>query len=435
MTTEPLKASSPVGRIFKNAGALVSAKGVAGLMSLAYLAIAARALGPDGMGALVLAHAYAMTIAGIARFQSWQAVIRFGVPMIAAGDKDAFRALARFTVRIDAASAVIGVALALIAAPFAARAFGWSENVLALVRVYAFAVPFLMAATPTGVLRLFDRFKMLGAQMTVMPGVRLAGSIVAFALGGGVEAFLLIWIVSAFAYGGSLWYLGWRELAAHDLTPRLFGKGARRRDPAWLPFMVKTNAASTLDLMNESVPVLLVGAIAGGAAAGFFQLGQNVTNLLAHPTNMLNHATFPELARVDTENGRGATLRVALKSAALATAAALPLIALFVLFREQIAVIVGGGAFRPAAGVIAGMALYQIIRIPTVVFDSAAVARGKAGYALAAQALGAAALAGGMIYLLPPMGVIAAAVALALGRAAMLGVLIPAMLIRGRGSS
>jgi O-antigen/teichoic acid export membrane protein len=424
--------SSPVARIFKNAGALVSAKGLAGAMSLAYLAIAARALGPDGMGALVLAHAYAMTVAGVARFQSWQAVIRFGAPMVAQDDKRAFKALTRFTARIDLVSAVIGVGLALLAAPFAARAFGWSKDVVSLVYVYAFAVPFLMGATPTGVLRLFDRFKTLGAQMTVMPGVRLIGSLAAWGAGGGVKAFLLVWIVSAFANGVSLWWLGWRELRARGLAPRLIGAGEGARDPQWLPFMMKTNAASTLDLMNESVPVLLVGGIAGSAAAGFFQLAQNVTNLLAHPTNMLNHATFPELARVETEHGRGAMARVALKSAALAVAAAAPFILAFVLFREQIATIVGGKEFAPAAGIVAGMALYQVIRIPTVVLDSAAVARGKAGYALAAQGLGAVALAAGMVLLLPPIGVAAAAIALAMGRAAMLGVLIPALLSRGR---
>lgn len=427
--------ASPVARIFRNAGALVGAKGLAGAMSLAYLAITARALGPDGMGALVLAHAYAMTVAGIARFQSWQAVIRFGAPMAAAGDKAAFRALAQFTIRIDLLSAVIGVALAIAAAPFAARAFGWSADVVRLVYLYAFAVPFLMGATPTGVLRLFDKFRTLGAQMTVMPAARLIGSLAAWSAGGGVEAFLIVWIVSAFANGASLWALGWRELAARSLAPRLTGAPEGPRDPAWIPFMLKTNAASTLDLMNESVPVLLVGGIAGSAAAGFFQLAQNVTNLLAHPTNMLNHATFPELARVETENGRAAMARVALKSAALAVAAAAPLILVFVLFREQIAAAVGGAAFRPAAAIVAGMALYQLIRIPTVVLDSAAVARGKAGYALAAQVLGALALVAGMVFLLPPMGVAAAAVALAMGRAAMLAALVPALFIRGRESS
>lgn len=425
-----LESEGAIKRIFRNAGALLSGKGAAGLLSLAYLAIAARSLGPHDMGVLVLAHAYAMTIAGIARFQSWQAVIRFGAPMIPVENGDAFRHLIRYTARIDALSAFIGVVLALAAAPFAARWFHWSEDVLQLVFVYAIAVPFLMGATPTGVLRLFGKFKVLGLQMTVLPAVRFVGSIGAMLVGGGVEAFLMVWIVSAFANGVSLWAVGWRELNARSLAPTLATKSSAQSDPAWLPFMLKTNGISTLDLVNESVPVLLVGGIAGSASAGFFQLAQNITNLLAHPTNMLNHATFPELARIESEQGHTKMVRVAASSAALATAAALPFVAAIVLFREQIAVLVGDEAFRPAGGIVAGMALYQIVRIVTVVFESAAVARGKAGAALVAQSLGAIGLVSAMIWLLPQLGVIAAAIALGVGRLAMLGVLSLAVLRR-----
>lgn len=422
---------SAIARIFKNAGALVSGKGAAGLLSLAYLAIAARSLGPHDMGVLVLAHAYAMTIAGVARFQSWQAVIRFGTPLIGAENGDAlFKRLIRYTARIDALSAVIGVALALAVAPFAARWFNWESDVLNLVYAYAIAVPFLMGATPTGILRLFGKFKTLGAQMTVLPAVRFFGAIAAMIAGGGVEAFLVVWIVSAFANGVSLWVLGWRELHKRSLQPVLHGKAEMPCNPEWLPFMLKTNGVSTLDLVNESVPVLLVGGIAGSAAAGFFQLAQNVTNLLAHPTNMLNHATFPELARMEAEEGHAKMVRTAAKSAAFATAAAIPLIAAIIAFREPIAVLIGGADFRPAATIIAGMALYQIIRIVTVVFESAAVARGKAGAALVAQFFGAAGLTGAMVALLPAMGVIAAAIALAIGRALMLAVLSAAVLRR-----
>ncbi len=418
----------PVARIFRNAGSLVTGKGAAGVLSLGYLAIAARSLGPHDMGVLVLVHAYAMTVSGIARFQSWQAVIRFGAPMIAAEDAPRFRSLLRFTARLDALSAAIGVALALIAAPIAAQWFDWEADVLRLVFVYAIAVPFLMGATPTGVLRLFGKFKTLGAQMTIMPAVRFIGSLAAMAAGGGVEAFLVAWIISAFANGITLWALGWKELAGRKLTPRIVGRREGDADAAWLPFMLKTNGVSTLDLVNESLPVLFVGGLAGNAAAGYFQLAQNVTNLLAHPTNMLNHATYPELARIDAEEGRVRMVRVALQSAGLATAVAAPLIALFVIFRENVAVIVGGLDFLPAAGIVAGMALYQLIRIATVVFESATVARGRAGQALLAQALGALGLIGAMIWLLPLMGVIGAAIALGIGRLLMLSVLAIAMI-------
>jgi len=70
------------------------------VLSLAYLAIAARSLGPEQLGVLILVHAYAVVVAGVAGFQSWQAIIRFGAPMQQGEDRQALKSLIRFAIRI-----------------------------------------------------------------------------------------------------------------------------------------------------------------------------------------------------------------------------------------------------------------------------------------------------------------------------------------------
>ena len=415
--------ASPLRRILKNAGALIGGKGFAGVLSLIYLGLAARALGPSDMGVLVLAQAFAMTVVGIARFQSWQAIIRFGAPLVAKNEVEAFRALARFTIRLDVASAVIATAVGLIAAPYVARKLGWSGDVLRLVQVYAFAIPFLMGATATGVLRLFDRFRLLGLQLAVLPFVRLVGSVILAMTGAGVEAFIAVWILSAVANGVSIWALGWRELKARGLAPRLLGEDHGAHDPLWMPFVIKTNLSSTVDLANESLPVLIVGGLLGPSAAGFFQIAINVTNVLSHGANMLNHATYPELARVDAADGRQAMLKLAAKSAGAAMLVAAPLVITMALFGEPIAKLVAGPAFAPAGILVALMALYQPFRIPTIVLESATVARGKAGGALLAQALGAATLIGSLFAFAPAFGVVTAPFAMLAGRLVMIATL------------
>ena len=193
--------------------ALVTGKAAAGVLSLVYLAVAARSLGPEGVGALVLVHAFALIVAGVARFQSWQAVIRFGAPMLAADDTGRLKDLLRYTIRLDLISGVVAVVLAVLLAPLVARLLGWSDEIMRLVYFYALAVPFLIAATPTGVLRMFDQFKTLGVQQTFMPGMRCVGALALWAGGGGLDAFILLWLASAVFHGASLWVLGLRTLA------------------------------------------------------------------------------------------------------------------------------------------------------------------------------------------------------------------------------
>ena len=79
---------------------LISGKAAAAVLSLAYLAIASRTLGPEGLGYLVLAHTYVQTVAYITRFQSWQAIVRFGAPLINDDHSTIFKTLLRFTIKL-----------------------------------------------------------------------------------------------------------------------------------------------------------------------------------------------------------------------------------------------------------------------------------------------------------------------------------------------
>lgn len=426
--SETEKQTGPVRRILANAGKLLSGKAAGGILSLAYLAIAARGLGPEGMGALVLAHAYATVIAGVARFQSWQAVIRFGSPMVRDGDEARFKDLLRYTIRLDLISGVASVGIALALAPFAARWFQWSDDIRGLITVYCFATPFLIAATPTGVLRLYDKFKLLGWQLTLMPLIRFAGAIALWFTEASVGAFLVVWIASVFVHGASLWFLGWRELEQKKLTPNLFGKAERQADKAWLPFMIKTNLSSSIDLMHNNVPLLIIGGVLGPAAAALFRIAYNLANVLAQPITMFNQASFPELSKIEAERGARDMAKVAFRSIGTAILIAAPIVGLYFLLRRQLAVGVGGEEFAAAAPLVALMAFAQLFQIASLGLESAVLARGRAGWALSGQVAAAIAHLGFLFVMLTAIGVIAAPLAIMTGWAVLIAVLLVALL-------
>lgn len=421
-------ARGAAGRIFRNAGSLVTGKAVSGVLSVVYLAIAARTLGPADVGVLVLVQAYALLVAGIARFQSWQAVIRFGAPMLAMENAERLKDLLRFTIRLDIVSGVAATVIAAAAAPFVGKILSWSDDILPFVYFYSFAVPFLIAATPTGVLRLFDQFKILAWQQTIMPIVRCAGALLLWAFGWGLEAFLLLWLASAVAHGATLWYFGLREMRKNALTPRITGKAERDADAAWLPFMIKTNLSSSINLIHDNAPLLIVGAVLGSGAAGFLKIAINLTNILAKPITMLNQAVFPELSKVEAGAGRAEMLRVCARAVAGALLVAAPIVGLLMLFRRELAQLIGGAAFLPAAPLIALMALAQPLQIASLALSSATLARGRAGWELGAQLIAAATHLALLATLLSAIGVVAAPVALMAGWGALMIVLFVAAL-------
>ena len=416
----PAPSAGVASKILRNAGALVGGKAFGGFLSIAYLAIAARTLGPTEMGYLVLASAYALAAAGIARFQSWQAVIRFGAPLAEVGDTTTLKALLRFTIRLDLASAVISVVLALTCAPLAARVFDWPPAALPWVYLYCASTPFLIAATPTGVLRLFDRYKVLGWQLLSMPLIRFFGALIVWAADGGLLAFMAVWILSGVVDGATLWWLGWRELSRRNLKPDIFAPAALRAPDAWRKFMIKTNIASTFDLAANNLPILIVGAALGSAASAFLQISINLTNLIAHPANMLYNAAFPELTKTAITQGRGRMRAAAYRIVAFGLAAAAPVVALFIVFNDEAVRLVAGPGFAPAATVLSLMALTQWLRTSSIVLESASLAMGYATTTLAAQGLAAATQLIALSLLFDPLGVLAAPASMMIGFSAMI---------------
>jgi O-antigen/teichoic acid export membrane protein len=103
-------------RVFKNAGFLLSGKVATGLFGLAYLSLAARGLGIEQFGILVLVQTYVQVVVGLTTFHSWQAVIRYGAISVENDDTAGFQKLISFTTALDVGGVVLGAALAWFAA-------------------------------------------------------------------------------------------------------------------------------------------------------------------------------------------------------------------------------------------------------------------------------------------------------------------------------
>ena len=88
-------------RVFKNAGFLLSGKFATGILGLAYLSLAARGLGVEQFGLLVLVQTYVQVITGLTTFHSWQAVIRYGALSVEHDDTPGFQTLISFTTALD----------------------------------------------------------------------------------------------------------------------------------------------------------------------------------------------------------------------------------------------------------------------------------------------------------------------------------------------
>src|SRR3569833_1007805 len=91
--------------LLKNSGYLAASRIVAAIAQLATVSLAAHARGGLLCGALILIDSYAKAVSGIAKFQSWQLIVRYGGRALH-GAYAEFNASPGFAFALDALSGV-----------------------------------------------------------------------------------------------------------------------------------------------------------------------------------------------------------------------------------------------------------------------------------------------------------------------------------------
>src|SRR3546814_19803113 len=95
-------------RIWRNIGWLLGGRGFNAVLSLVYLALATRTLGLEGFGYFALIVALGQTVTGLANFQTWQFVVRWGSGEDGPGEATGF------AIALDLLSVALGANLAAV---------------------------------------------------------------------------------------------------------------------------------------------------------------------------------------------------------------------------------------------------------------------------------------------------------------------------------
>jgi len=405
--------TGPLQLIFKNAGILLRGKSIAGLCNLGSLAIAARALGPEVFGTLILIHTVIRLIIGISKFQSWQAVIRYGAVNLHAKEHKNFHKLIIFTILLDVSSALLGATVVILAAPLIAPYFGWSDNVTSMAMLYGIVILFSVTATPTGILRLFNRFDLLSIHTIISPGIRLIGGSLLYFYGTGLWGFLSVWFLAGVAGGITLGTMGWLELRKHNLLPPRkfsFCNLTQSHSGIW-KFVFATNILSSLNLTTGHLTTLMVGWIIGPTAAGLFKIAKELSTVLSKATELLAESMYPELAKLSTQKQTNIFKHVVFRSGFVAGSGATMIFFFMIVLGELLLQWTVGDEFVGAYPLLLLLIFAETIGAFGFGLNSAMYAIGRPGIPLRVNIITTAVYLPLLFFLLTQMNIIGAGIA------------------------
>ena len=399
--------------LLRNTSYLGMSRAVAAVCGIATIALAGRGLGLLLLGTLILITSYTKAVSGLAKFQSWQVIVRYGGHGVAHGEPEHFKIATGFAFSLDLVSGIAGMLVAVALLPFISAWVGIERQYLWLAMFYCTLLPTMGAATPSGVLRVLDRFDLIGWSDTFTPITRALLAATAYLTGAPFAAYVVIWYVTDL--GGDLftWFLAWRELRR---TGHLEGIRPTLR-PSVLPgawrFAIDVNLAASVQAVWGPSGRLVVGGLLGPAGAALFRVASTLADAAQKPADLLGRAFYPEIIRMDLSTKK--PWKLMLRIIVLASGFALVAIGLLVIGGRPLMSIVFGKAFLGAYVPLMILMLIPFLGIFSFPLTPMLYALGRSDAPLKAKLIGSAVFFGSIAPLCWTLGVIGAAIALVLG--------------------
>lgn len=280
-------------RLIRNTGWLLGGRGVNAALSLVYLALATRTLGLEGFGYFALIIALGQTVTGVANFQTWQFVVRWGAGPEGPGEATGF------AIALDLLSVVLGTILAAILCGSARFWLPLPNDLIWVAFFFCVIALISIRTTPTGLLRLRFEFGKATAAEAVQPVVRAAGAILAAIFMPTVLGFVLAWAAAEVAVAAALWFVAARQEKI-DFSQISFTRIPRDHPGAWR-FVWSTNLSGSLSVGGKQVLILLIGAIGSEEFAGGFRVASQLGQALVSLAQTLSKAIYPELVHAQDE--------------------------------------------------------------------------------------------------------------------------------------
>jgi O-antigen/teichoic acid export membrane protein len=274
-----------MSRLIRNMGWLLGGRGINAVLSLVYLALATRTLGLDGFGYFAIIIAIDQAVTGLANFQTWQFVVRWGT-----GDEGPTQATG-FAIALDLLSVSMGAVLAAIVVWSAQFWLPLPADLLPIAFGFCIVSLISIRSTPIGLLRLRFDYKRAIAAEAVQPVVRAIGAILAALYMPTVLGFILAWALAELAVAIALWITALRRERV-DVSQISLRNIPRKHPESWR-FVWSTNMTGSLTIASKQILLLLVGAIGGEAFAGGFRVAGQLGQALVQLAQTVSKAIYP----------------------------------------------------------------------------------------------------------------------------------------------
>ncbi|MEW9857028.1 lipopolysaccharide biosynthesis protein [Novosphingobium sp. M1R2S20] len=281
-------------------GHLLSGNFLSAALMLVSIAIAARVLGPERYGIMVMVLSFSRLVERVLRFESWQALIRFAAQEEQESDSKRQSRLYAYGLLLDIGAAALAALASIGLALIGQALFGIEPLHVELVAIYAVALLLNLGGVPTAALRLAGQFRLLAYAQLVANVLRIGLAALCAGIGAGLIGFITAWTVAQAAGSLIIFALGMRALKGSGIPSPFKARlgGLHRQFPGFLSFACSTNLSLTLRVITTEADSLFVGTVAGAPAAAIYHLAKRFAKVAMQVAAQVQAVIYPDVARM-----------------------------------------------------------------------------------------------------------------------------------------
>lgn len=350
----------------RNASWLFSGSVVASLFAAVEPVLLARFLGVEQLGLFSLVIAYVSIVKNVlVNFRSPEGITRYVGHHLALGEKDKVLRFMKFFYLVDLLEGFLAFAVCLLLAGVANDLFIHSDDTLSLIVIYATSL-FISSINRNSeaVLKVFDKYKTSAFLKIVSPGTRVIMVSVCLFLGFKIQGVLVCYVVAAIIYlialqlavSGVLKSRGFKRWTTARLGRLEFVTSEVR---SFIFTSIYSNFLGALYL--KEVAVLIVGYFTNKEAVGLYKVAITFLGLREKVQHPILEAMYPSLVTARTRNLGKAFAEIVSHAVKSIMKILLPAGMLFLLFANEITVILFGSEYKPAADAMRIVAIAEIL--------------------------------------------------------------------------
>jgi O-antigen/teichoic acid export membrane protein len=396
--------------LFKNSSILFSGNVISTLLNLAILSIAAKKLGAGNFGQFVLAQSYVLVLIQLFSMQSWQVLIKFGTSL--KNDVVAFR---RFSIRllsVDFGLAVLSIIVSLFLKGYFIKLFNVSDEINMVINIYTIFILFSITGTAIGILRVFDKYKILSIYPIFMGGLKLLLLLI-FINNLTLTNFTYIWVISESLINIILIFISYIILIKGKTSniDKDTTSNNELTTKQVITFAFSTSLNATIRNVTKQLDIIIVGFILGNINAGYYKIIKQFAAIFGKVSDPLYSVIFPQLTRLWNNKQYAQMKQLIVKSIFIMSIIGITLIVIMVILVEYIIVFSVGSEYLVIKNSLLIYLLANLIAIIFLALQPTILAIGKPNISLYSMIFSSIIYLLILFYGLPIMGLVGTGIA------------------------